>query len=217
MAIITTAFNWLIKNPIIIVIILLLLALGYIGIQRNTIIKERDAKEIAQSNYDAVDQGTKVFTTKLGNLATTVNALQLSNEQITSSNNKRIQELLNSNTDMGNKLNKTNTLISGLGSKVESFNTKVKHDTIIASKKYKDYEQYITKNLTLTRMLLLNSDSANYLYEYHNRLFASISTFKVGKWHFKNLFTPRKVDNKLTITSDDKNYKIDSLILIKVK
>ena len=200
------------------VYILIVILGGLLYLSHETTLKERAAKDIAQSNYVAVDNGTKTFTTKLGNLAATVNALQLSNEQLASSNNKRIQELLAANTDMGNKLNKTNTLISGLRSKVDSFKVKVLHDTIIANKKYKDYERYVTKNLNLTRMLLLNSDSANYLYDYHNRLFASISTFKVGNWKLINLFKKRKVDSKLTITSDDKNYKVDSLILInKVK
>jgi len=63
-------------------------------------------------------------------------------------------------------------------------------------------------------MLLLNSDSAKYTYDYHNKLFYAISSFKVGKWTLANLFKRRKVDNKLTVTSDDKLYKVDSLILI---
>lgn len=209
---ITIVLNFLMKYWVYILVVILggLLYLSHI-----TVLKERAAKEIAQSNYVAVDQGTKVFTTKLGNLAATVNALQLSNEQLSISNNHHIQELLAASADMGNKLSKTNTLIAGYGQIIDKFSVVVIHDTVIAGKKYKDYETYTTNNLNLTRMLLLNSDSANYLYDYHNKLFATISTFKVGKWKLANLFKRRKVDSKLTVTSDDKNYKIDSLLLIQ--
>jgi len=209
---ITIILNFLLKYWIYILVVILG---GLLYLSHVQTLNERAAKDIAQSNYVAVDKGTTLFTTKLGNLAATVNALQLSNEQLTTSNNKRIQELVNANNDMGNKIKTTNTLISGLGSKVDSFKVKVYHDTTILNRKYKDYEKYVTKNLNLTRMLLLNSDTATYLYDYHNRLFASISTFKVGNWKLINLFVKRKVDSKLTITSDDKNYKIDSLILIQ--
>ena len=209
---ITIILNFVMKYWIYFLVLILG---GLLYLSHVQTLNERAAKDIAQSNYVAVDNGTKTFTTKLGNLAATVNALQLSNEQLASSNNKHIQELVNANTDMGNKIKTTNTLIAGYGKIIDNFTTHVIHDTIIAGKKYKDFESYTTKNLNLTRMLLLNSDSAKYLYDYHNRLFASISTFKVGNWKLINLFVKRKVDSKLTITSDDKLYKIDSLILIQ--
>lgn len=208
----TIILNFIMKYWIYFLVVILG---GLLYISHVQTLKERAAKDIAQSNYVAVDQGTKTFTTKLGNLAATVNALQLSNEQLATSNNKRIQDLVNVNTDMGNKLNKSNTLISALGTRLDSMKVKVVHDTTIGKVKYKDYEKYSDKNLYLERFLLANSDTAKYSYLYHNNLYAAISSFKVGVWKFKNLFTPRKIDYKLTISSDDKKYKLDSLILIR--
>ena len=206
-------FSWLLKNPIIIVGILLFLSVGYIKILIDKVATEKSAKVLAQNNFNALSKGTTVWKTRSGNLAAYAEEQKLTINQLKTSSDKRISSLLKAVDDMNLKLKESTTLVSTYGLYIANFKIKTVHDTIIGAIKYLEYEKYQTKNLTLIRHKV-SIDTASYEYNYHINLFAVINSFKDGKWKLKNIFTPRKRINKLDITSDDDNFKIDSLLLI---
>lgn len=214
---ITSVFNWLIKNPIAIVGLVLFLAIGYIKVQHNTIVKERNAKVIAQSNFSNLAKGTEVWQTRAGNYAARVGELKLTVDQIKNSNIKEVTNLYNHINDLDIKLKNVSTLASNYAEIIDKFKVKVIHDTIVNGVTYHEWERYTSPYLQVTRHLI-KIDSAEYDYNYHNTLYYYIVNGKEGKWKLKNIFCPRPITNKLYITSEDKKYRIDSLQLInKVK
>ena len=189
------------------------LVLSGLFVTYNTMVKERAAKVLAQNNFTSLSKGTTVWQTRAGNYAASVRELQLSKDQLKSSTDVRINELLKSVSDMGIKVKDASTIISAQGTIIANFKARIVHDTIVGSVFYHEWERFKSPNLEVIRHLI-TIDSAQYEYKYHNKLYAAISSFKDGKWKLKNIFTPRRIINKLSITSNDPNYKLDSVYMI---
>lgn len=214
MLLIQKIISWLIKNPIVIVGILLFLAIGYIKILTSEVTIQKNAKVLAQNNFTALSKGTTVWQTRAGNYAAEVQEEQLTIDQIKDSKNKQVNSLLKYIDNLDIKIKDVSTLASNYASIIANFRVRVIHDTIVNGITYHEWERYTGTNLQVTRHLL-KLDSAEYDYKYHVRLYYYIVNGKDGKWKFKNIFTPRPITNKLYITSDDKKFKVDSLQLIK--
>jgi len=189
------------------------LVLSALFVTYNTMVIERKAKVLAQNNFTSLSKGTTVWKTRAGNYAASVRELQLSKEQLKSSSDKRINDLIVAVDNMDIKLKNVSTIMSAQATMIANFKVKIVHDTIVNGVFFHEWEKYKSRNLEVIRHLI-RIDSAEYNYKYHNSLYAAISSFKDGKWKIKNIFTPRRIINKLSITSDDPNYKLDSLYMI---